>query len=132
MFSINSSLSALMAYGKKMAVHANNIANMYSEDFDRSRTIIKEGPNQTVSADIERVESPEFPVTATEEGQVAENDTRSSDPVPNEPPLSPPSNNVDLATEIVGVQLAKNAYEANTKVIKAQEELVGTILDLLS
>ena len=132
MFSINSSLSALMAYGKKMGVHANNIANMYSEDFDRSRAIMKEGPNQTVSADIETVESPEYPVTATEEGQVADNDTGPPDSNPDETPILPSSNNVDLATEIGGVTVAKNAYKANTKVIKTQEELLGTILDLLS
>ncbi len=132
MFSINSSLSALMAYGKKMGVHANNIANMYSENYDRSRAIIKEGPNHTVSADIDRVEAPEYPVTATEEGQVAENDTGPPEPHSNEPPILPASNNVDLATEIVGVTVATNAYEANTKVIKAQEELLGTVLDLLS
>ena len=105
---------------------------MYSDDYDRSRAIIKEGPNNTVSAEIERVESPEYPVTATEEGQVAENDTRPSEPGPDEAQILPSSNNVDLATEIVGVTVAKNAYEANTTVIKAQEELIGTVLDLLS
>jgi len=132
MFSINSSLSALMAYGKKMGVHANNIANMYSEDFNRSRVIIKEGPDNNVSADIERVDGPEYPVTDIDQGDGVENEDLSEETtLADLPPLNQ-SNNVDLATEIVGVTVAKNAYEANTKVIEAQEELLGTVLDLLS
>ena len=132
MFSINSSLSALMAYGKKMGVHANNIANMYSQDFNRSRVIIKEGPDNNVSAEIERVDSPEYPVTDIDQGQVAENEDQPPQTTLEDMPPLNQSNNVDLATEIVGVTVAQNAYEANTKVIKTQEELLGTILDLLS
>lgn len=132
MFSINSSLSALMAYGKKMGVHANNIANMYSEDFNRSRVIIKEGPNHNVSAEIERVDAPEYPVTEIDHGDVVENEDQPPETTLEDMPPLNQSNNVDLATEIVGVQVAKNAYEANTKVIKTQEEMIGTILDMLS
>jgi flagellar basal-body rod protein FlgC len=132
MFSINSSLSALMAYGKKMGVHANNIANMCSQDFNRSRVIIKEGPDNNVSAEIERVDAPEYPVTDIDQGQVAENEDQPSETTLEDMPPLNQSNNVDLATEIVGVTVAQNAYEANTKVIKAQEEMLGTILDLLS
>ena len=132
MFSINSSLSALMAYGKKMGVHANNIANMYSQDFNRSRVIIREGPDNNVSAEIERVDGPEYPVTEIDQGQVAENEDQPPEPTLEDMPPPNQSNNVDLATEVVGVSVAKNAYEANTTVIKAQEELLGTVLDLLS
>ena len=132
MFSINNSLSALMAYGKKMGVHANNIANMYSEDFSRSRVIIKESPDQNVSVEIERVDAPEYPVTDVDQGPVAENqDQPTQTPLEDMPPFNR-SNNVDLATEIAGLTVAQNAYEANTKVIKSQEETLGTILDLLS
>ncbi len=131
-FSINSSLSALMAYGKKMGVHANNIANMYSEDFSRSRVIIKEGPDNNVSAEIERVDAPEYPVTEIDQSDVVENEDRPPDATLEDMPPPNQSNNVDLATEIVGVTVAQNAYEANTKVIKAQEEMIGTTLDLLS
>jgi flagellar hook protein FlgE len=132
MFSINSSLSALMAYGKKMGVHANNISNMYSEDFKRSRAIIKEGPDQNVSVEIERVDSPEYPVTELNEGQLAENEAGHSEPNLENAPLLNQSNNVDLATEIVGVQVAQNAYEANIGVIETQDEMIGSLLDLLS
>jgi len=132
MFSINSSLSALMAYGKKMGVHANNIANMYSEDFNRSRVIIKEGPDNNVSTEIERVDAPEYPVTDIDQGQVTENEDQPSETTLEDMPPLNQSNNVDLATEIVGVTVAQNAYEANIKVIEAQEEILGTILDLLS
>ena len=121
-----------MAYGKKMGVHANNIANMYSEDFKRSRVVIKEGPDDNVSADIERVDAPEYPVTDIDHGEVVENEDRHPDPTLEDMPPPNRSNNVDLATEIVGVSMAQNAYEANTKVIKTQDEMLGSVLDLLS
>ncbi len=57
MFSINSSLSALRAYGKRMGVHANNVVNLHSTGFVKSRVVAKEGPGQTVTAEIDRVDA---------------------------------------------------------------------------
>jgi flagellar basal body rod protein FlgG len=58
MISVSSSLSALRAYGKRMGVHANNVANMHSKGFVKSRVLMKEGLDQTVTAEIDRVEVP--------------------------------------------------------------------------
>ena len=116
MFSVNSSLSALMAYGKKMSVHANNVANAYSEGFKRSRAILKEGGNHDVTVEIDRLDSPEYPVSDTSENQTVHNE----------------SNNVDLATEVVETKICQRGYEANLSFIKAEDEMTGTILDLLS
>jgi flagellar basal-body rod protein FlgC len=46
--SINSTVSALQAYKKSMGVTANNIANVNTEDFKKSRATMKEGANGSV------------------------------------------------------------------------------------
>jgi flagellar basal body rod protein FlgC len=133
MFSVNSSLSALMAYGKKMGVHANNISNMYSKDFSKSRAILREGVDQTVTVDIEQVESSTYPITGISDSQLTENESNPSDTTSVEDSLAGnTSNNVDLATEMVETNIAQNGYKANLKIIQKQDEMVGTILDMLS
>lgn len=121
-FSINASLSAITAFGKKMGVHAHNIANMNTEGFKRSRAVLVEGADQTVTVEIDRDDrvhrddSPNYPVSKTGEDPNTDNE----------------SNNVDVATEIVGAMTSQNGYEANTKLIKTKDEMTGTLLDLLS
>jgi len=132
MLSVNTSLSALMAYGKKMGVHANNIANMHSRDFNKSRAIIKEGADQTVTVEIEQIESPAHPITGIGESRIAENESNPADTSPDDSLSNNPSNNVDLATEIVETNVAQGGYKANLKIIESQNEMIGTILDLLS
>jgi flagellar basal body rod protein FlgG len=131
-FSLNTSLSAVMAYGKKMGVHANNIANMYSEDFNRSRVRFTEGAGQTVTAEIEEVASPVYPVSGTDENQLNENESNPAGAASNDSLVDNTTNNVDLATEIVQTNIAQNGYEANLKIIQTQDEMIGTVLDLIS
>jgi len=132
MFSVNSSLSALSAYGKKIGVHADNIANMHSEDFKRSRAILKEGADQNVTVEIERVDSPQYPVTEISASQTADNQSNSAEAAFEDSLINSESNNVDLATEIVETKIAQRGYEANIKIIQTQEEMIGSVLDLLS
>jgi flagellar hook protein FlgE len=130
--SLNTSLSALMAYGIKMGVHANNIANIYSEDFNKSRVRFQEGAGQTVTAEIEQMDSPGFPVSGIDENQITENEQNPADTASNDSLLDNITNNVDLATEMVGTSIAQSGYKANLKIIETQDELIGTVLDLLS
>ena len=130
MFSVNSSLSALMAYGRRMGVHANNVANMYSKDFSKSRVLMKEGPDQTVKAEIETVESRVLP----REGVAASDPALNHDAAeiaPTEALAGYENNNVDVAEEFVGTIITKNSYSANLKMVEAQDEMVGTVLDIL-
>lgn len=112
---INSNLSALMAYGKKMAVHTNNIANMDSEGFKKSRAIITQSPYQTVSIETEQSESMFRPVSEVDDAQAILNN----------------SNKVDLAEEIVGAEIARTGYSANLTLIKTAEEMAGSLLDII-
>ncbi len=115
-FSINTSLSAMVAFGKKMGVHANNIANMNTEGFRKSRAVLKEGADQTVTVEIDRNDASNYPASKTSQNANPDNE----------------SNDVDVATEIVGTIISQKGYEANSVVIKTEEEMTGTILDLLS
>ena len=129
MLSVNASLSALMAYGRRMGVHANNVANMYSQDYNKSRVVMKEGPDQTVTAEIETVDSRVLPREGAEE----------LDPTPAQDAAETPqtdalagyeNNNVELAEEIVGTIITQNAYSPNLKMINVQDQMIGTILDI--
>ena len=132
MFSINSSLSALRAYGKRMGVHANNVANMHSKGFSKSRVVMQEGADQTVTAKIETVESQVMP-----RGQLEENGDTAKTPDPGESVQTDAlagdgNNNVELAEEFVGTIVSQNAYNANLKMVKVQDEMVGSLLDILN
>ena len=112
---VNTNLSALMAFGKKMGVHANNIANMYSEGFRKSRALLKEGRGQTTVVEIKRLESSNPPSSRASESRVQ----------------NAVANNVNVASEIVGAMTSQRGYEANSAFVKTEEEMTGTILDLV-
>jgi flagellar basal-body rod protein FlgC len=115
-FSVSSSLSALQAFSEKMAVTANNVANLDTEEFKKSRALLKEGPRGDVHAEISRVETPGPTVVEYHDGQITEREL----------------SNVDLAEEIPQTILAQRYYKANLIMIRTQEEMVGTVIDLLS
>ena len=131
MLSVNASLSALMAYGRRMGVHANNVANMYSRDFSKSRVRMQAGPDQTVTAAIETVDSRVLPAEGGEETDpLLERGAAEIDPT--DALAGVENNNVELAEEIVGALISQNAYNASLKMVKAQDEMIGSALDILS
>ncbi len=112
--SVNAGLSALRAFGSKIGVHADNIANMYTNGFRRHRAVLKSTENQTVAVEIDRTPSPGGTASKTSEDQA---------------PMV--ESNVDVAREMVGAMTSQKGYEANAKAIKTGEEMAGTLLDLL-
>ena len=56
--SIGSNVSALQAFSKQMAVSANNVANVYSDEFKKSRAINTEGENGQVKTIITKIDTP--------------------------------------------------------------------------
>jgi len=114
-FSVDSSISALRAHGDKMAVTANNIANVNTDEFKKSRATLNEGSNGDVEVDIERIDSPGHPVSEEINGQTVEKEL----------------SNVDLAEEIPQTIPTQRGYEANLTTIKTRDEMLGTILDIM-
>ena len=114
--SVNSNISALEAFGKKMGVTANNVANVESEDFEKSRAVLTEGANREVKVEIEKIETPGPIVTEIiDDGEIVEKEM----------------SNVDLAEEIPQTIIAQRSFEANLKSIQAQEETLDSLFDII-
>jgi flagellar basal-body rod protein FlgC len=114
--SISSSLSAINAFGTKMAVSANNVANIESEEFKKSRADLTEGINSTVEVEITQIDSPGNIVFEPDNtGQMVEKEL----------------SNVDLTEEIPQTMIAQRGYEANLKYIKIQDDMIGSVIDIL-
>jgi flagellar hook protein FlgE len=114
-FSIQSTLSAIKAFGKKMGVTANNIANVGTEGFKKSTATLVEGPNNNVEVEITQPDIPGPVVVDTTNGQMAEKEM----------------SNVDLAEEIPQTILAQRSYEANLATLRTQDEMLKSVIDII-
>jgi flagellar basal body rod protein FlgG len=111
---LGAALSAINGFARKLAVSANNIANVDTDGFKKSRTILTEGTPSGVIASVERVETPGMPI-----------------PSPDGSPEARESSNVSLEEEIIEIKIAKHGYDANLKAMKAQDETLGSYFDTL-
>ena len=114
--SVSSSVSALRAFGKKMAVTSNNVANADTDEFKKSRAILKEGLNGGVQAEVDRVDTPGPIVTEVKEGEVIEREL----------------SNVELEEEMTQSIMAQRGYEVNLVAVKTDDEMLGTLIDMMS
>ena len=115
-FSVGSSLSALSAFGTKMGVTSNNLANVESQEFKKSRTLMEEGSNGNVDVEIEQVDTPGYRVLEEVDGQLTEQEL----------------SNVDMAEEITETIPTQRGYEANLKALKTQMEMYESVIDTLA
>jgi flagellar basal-body rod protein FlgC len=114
-YAINSQMSALNAFGRKMAVGADNIANLITDGFKKSRAYLREGVHGGVEADVERVGAVAPRYRAVDGGSNA----------------SGGASNVDPSEEIPQLVLTAHAYNASLKALQTQDDMVGRLLDLL-
>ena len=114
--SVNSSISALQAFGRKLGVTSNNIANVNTDGYKKYRANMTEGPNYDIQVEIRRVETPGHTYRTVEGDQTV---TREA-------------SNVDLGEEIPEMISTQNGYAANLKAMQAQDEMLGTLLDVVS
>ncbi len=112
---VNSTISALRAFVTKLGVTADNIANVNTDGFKRNRAYLHEDVNVGVRVNIKKDESPGLRYDAIENGEKVEKET----------------SNVNLAEEIPDLMLTKRAYQANLKTIDTQEEMLGSLLDIV-
>ena len=112
--SINSSLSGLGAFTKKMRVISHNIANLNTDGFKKSRATFNEGARGGVDVVVTRIDTPGPPNP----------DAR------DYPNLEAELSNVDLTEEIPQMMLTQRGYEANLKTLKIQDEMIGALLDI--
>ena len=113
---INSSVSALQAYVKKLGVTANNVANVNTDGYKKVQPVMEEGMHGDVHIALTRVNTPGYPYHGYENGQKVEKKT----------------SNVNLAEEIPDLMVARRSYEANIKTIQVQDEMLGSLLDIIT
>ena len=109
------SISALNAFQKKMNVTADNVANVLTDDFKKSRVTFQEKSPGGVKAIVDRVETQGIPKETMQNDEV----------------VTVQSSNVDLSEELTDMISATAAYDANIATVKTQEEMVGALLDIL-
>lgn len=114
MSGIYAGMSALTAIQTKNQVTANNTANVNTDGFKKTRATLVEANPQGVTVNIEKVETPG--------GMVYE-------PTPEGTVLVEKSN-VELTEELPTMMLDRRAFQANVKMIKAQDEMLGSLLDV--
>jgi flagellar basal body rod protein FlgG len=107
-------LSALRAFGQRLGVTANNIANLNTNGFKKSRVDLEEASSSGVNVSISRVNTP---------GAFLPPDRDTGEPQE--------SSNVSVDEEMVNLITTKQAYTANLKTIEAEEETLGTLFDIL-
>lgn len=127
----SASLSGLMAQGKRLAVSADNIANMHS------RGVRQDGPAEQPGAFV-----PKRTQDVTTEGGGVRGEVRPVTPPSVEvyAPSSPDADangvaaipNVNLAEELVTQIQAQRSYEANAAAFRTQDEVTDTLLDIKS
>jgi len=106
---------ALKAFSKSLAVTANNVANMNTDEYKKSRAILQESKNGGVEISVQKIDTPGSSIPYEEASDVQETGT----------------SNVDLAEEMVHMMLSQRGHEANVKCLQAQDEMIGTILDIV-
>lgn len=112
---VHSSISAVNAFSTKMRVSANNVANVNTDGFKKSRVTLNEGQTGGVKATIAKVDTPGYPKQISEHGKVEDVE----------------SSNVDLTEEMTDSISTQHGHQANLKSIKVHDEMIGTLLDTI-
>ena len=113
--SAKNTLSALNAFGKKMDVIANNVANLETKEFKKSRATLVEGPENSVKVEVTQPEDPGPTVVEVKDGQIEEKEM----------------SNVDLTEEIPQSIIAQKGYEANLATLRTHDDMLNSVLDIV-
>ncbi len=109
-----SALSALQAFGTKIDSNANNVANVSSEGYKKTRVILENQEPHGVKAVVEKVDTP---------GSMHYEETGNGMELVE---LS----NVDLAQELPESMINKRFYQANLKTLQTADEMLGSLLEI--
>jgi flagellar basal-body rod protein FlgC len=110
---INVAMTALRALDKKTEVTANNTVNANTDGFKKGRVDTEEACPAGVKVTISRTDTPGTPLPA---------EAGSMDPRE--------SSNVSLEEEMRDLITTPHLYRANIEVIRTEDEMQGTLLDI--
>ncbi len=119
---INSNnISALDSIGKQMAVTANNVANVNTQNYEAKRAVLTEDTNNAIKVTISK---------ASETYQT-ESTKQSGETLHTPPSDTDNPSNVALEKEISNSIIMEHGYTANAKMITESDKLAGTILNIM-
>jgi len=111
---IHAAHSALLAFSQRLNVTAHNIANVNTPGFKKNQTVLENTHPTGVRLTVNREESPGTSIPSGDEtGSLQE------------------SSNVSLDEEMIHLITTESAFKANLKIIKAEDETLGNLLDCL-
>lgn len=115
---LHSAAAGMFANAAKLAVAAHNIANSSTDGYKKYTAVIEAGSSGQPQARITRSTAPGT-IIPVDEGLPEGDGIRE---------LS----NVDFTEEFVAMRIASYGYRANASVIRTQDQLLGSILDIIA
>jgi len=88
------------------------VANVNTDEFKKDRVTIHSNELGQPEANIEKVDTPGYKIQGPE-GEIE-------------------TSNVDLAEEVVNLKLGKTGYQANLKVLQAEQDIWKSVLDIMA
>ncbi len=107
-------LSGIQAGGRVLGASAHNIANAQTENFKRTQATLEESPSGGVLVSLSQDQRPGPQL-----------------PTGDDPFSFRQGSNVELEEEIVNTLQATHLVEANLASIRTQDEVLGSILDII-
>lgn len=109
---LQSALSGLSAFSAKINTGANNVANVNTEGFKKSRVLLSTMEPQGVAVETQRVDTPgAFVYEPTNNGmELVE------------------QSNVDLGQELPEMNVNSRFYQANLKTLQVADEMLGSLI----
>lgn len=111
---ISSGLSALKAIQTRTQATANNTANINTDGFKKTRVSMVEAEPQGVTTNVQQVLTP---------GPMVYEPTQAGEVLVEK-------SNVELTEELPQMMIDRRGFQANIKMIKAQDEMLGSLLDI--
>ncbi|MCP9452341.1 MAG: hypothetical protein NNA23_06620 [Nitrospira sp.] len=111
---IHTALSGLSAFARQWHDSAHNLANINTDRFKRSETILVEAPNGGVLPILQKDNSPGPTVLRNSAQGLIEVEL----------------SNTDIGTELITGIVVQRAFEANIQTIKTADTMLGSLLDL--
>jgi len=115
MMSVYNNIAALSALEVKMSSTANNIANVETGEYKKTKATLVEGKSPgSVSVEISRDESAD-PIVYESYGET---------------PVERELSNVDLVEAFAQSMITKRNFEANLKIFQSYDAMLGQVIDV--
>jgi len=113
---INAALSGLTALQKKLEANANNVANLNTDGYKKTRVTLQAQEPQGIEAIAQQIQIP---------GPMVYEQTSAGETLVEK-------SNVELSEELPSMMLSRRFFQANLKTVQIQDEMLGSLLDIKS